>query len=348
MAQKRIPLKIFSSKEYGQVFMEYYKSTSVDPHFNLALEEYMFNEMDQAKEYFMLWQNANAVIVGRFQNTAGELNAGYVRDHKIDVVRRLSGGGAVYHDLGNLNYTFIRHSREEEIPDFSFFTTPLIDTLATFGVTAQSSGRNDVIVDGRKISGTAQYGKAGRVMHHGTILISSDLSVMTKALQVSKDKIQSKGIASVRSRVANLNEFIKDISLKDLITAFLNQLDRTEGIHQCDFNNQDIIQAAKLQREKYDLWEWNYGSSPPYTVEKARHVDNVGRIQLYLQIKKGRLVSFHSHGDYFGSEDLSALVKRLHGCRMEDTELQKALREIDVGNYYKGLTNDAFIDILLA
>ncbi|MDR2610564.1 MAG: lipoate--protein ligase [Clostridiales Family XIII bacterium] len=327
--------------------MEYYESGSTDPHFNLALEDHLFSGMDPEKDYLMLWQNANAVIVGRFQNTAAELNAGFIRDNKIDVVRRLSGGGAVYHDLGNLNYTFIRRGREAKVFDFSFFTKPLIDTLAAYGVKAELSGRNDVTVYGRKISGNAQYGKAGRVMHHGTILLSSDLTVLANALRVSGDKIQGKGISSVRSRVANLDEFIDGVTVDGFKSAFIEQLDRTESVHKRDFTGEDIARATKLQREKYDLWEWNYGSSPPYTVEKTRRIENFGRIELYLRIEKGRLVSFHSHGDYFGNEDLSALVSRLHGCRMEESALREALRGIDVGDFYRNLSNDAFISLMV-
>jgi lipoate-protein ligase A len=345
--EKEYTRELHQGNRIERIHMEYYESESVNPHFNLALEDHMFSGMDPTKDYLMLWQNANAVIVGRFQNTVEELNTVFIRDHKIDVVRRLSGGGAVYHDLGNLNYTFILHEREAKIFDFSFFTKPLIDTLATFGVKAELSGRNDVTVEGRKISGSAQYGKAGRVMHHGTILFSSNLSVLTNALQVGKDKIQSKGIASVRSRVANLEEFIKGVSLDDFKSAFLNQLNKIEGIHQCGFTDSDIAQTTKLQQEKYDLWDWNYGSSPPYTVEKVRRIENFGRIELYLQIEKGRLVSFYSYGDYFGNEDISALTSRLHGCRMKETELRKALQEIDVGNFYRNLTNDAFIELMM-
>jgi lipoate-protein ligase A len=328
--------------------MEYYKSGSVNPHFNLALEDYMFSGMSSAEDYLMLWQNANAVIVGRFQNTAKELNTAFIRDNQISVVRRLSGGGAVYHDLGNLNYTFIRNGRDAKAFDFSFFTKPLIDTLATFGVKAELSGRNDVTVEGRKISGNAQYSREGRVMHHGTILFSSDLSVLTNALRVGRDKIQGKGVASVRSRVANLNEYIKGASLDDFIAAFLNQLDETEGIHSRVFSDEDLARATELKQKKYDLWEWNYGSSPPYTVEKTRRIENFGRIELYLQIEKGRLTSFHSRGDYFGDEDISGLASLLHGRPMEESDLREALSGIDVGKFYRNLNNDAFIELLLS
>jgi lipoate-protein ligase A len=170
---------------------------------------------------------------------------------------------------------------------------------------------------------------------------------LENALHVSEDKIQSKGIASVRSRVANLNEFIKDVSLNDFKSAFLNQLDKTEGVYRRHFSDKDIAQANKLRQEKYDLWEWNYGSSPPYTVEKTRRIEGFGRIELYLQIEKGRLLSFHSHGDYFGNEDISLLVSRLQGCRIEETDLKKALQGIDVGDFYRNLTNDAFLELIL-
>ncbi len=326
--------------------MIYYETHSTDPHFNLAMEEHLFNEMDPTQNYLMLWQNDNSVIIGRFQNTAAELNAPFVQQHKVNVVRRLSGGGAVYHDLGNLNFTFIRSEENLEKFDFAFFTKPLVDTLASFGVRAELSGRNDVTVDGRKFSGNAQYAKRGRIMHHGTIMFSSDLTVLSSALNVGGDKLQSKAVASVRSRVANLCEFITDAGLPELKAAFLQQMDKTEGVVQREFSADDVAAAKKLQAEKYDLWDWNYGASPPYTVQKSRRVEGCGRIEAYLQIEKGRITSFATHGDYFGREDIAPLAARLCGVRAEKGDVLAALEGLDVGDFYRNLTAEALADII--
>ncbi len=325
--------------------MIYFESPSTDPHFNLALEEHLFNELDPAQDYLMLWQNDNAVIVGRFQNTAAELDAGFVKEQDIRVVRRLSGGGAVYHDLGNLNFTFIKSEENLEKFDFAFFTQPIVDTLATFGVKAELSGRNDVTVDGRKFSGNAQYAKRGRVMHHGTIMFSSDLSVLSKALNVSGDKLQSKAVASVRSRVANLNEFIKDATLDDLKKALVAQLDKTEGITPAVFSAEDVAAAEKLRDERYGLWEWNYGASPAYSVQRKRRVEGCGSVEICMDVEKGIITAFHSFGDYFGNADNAALEQRLIGVRAEEKDILAAIAGIDIGEYYRNLTPEAFAAI---
>ena len=186
--------------------MYYLESGSHDPGFNLALEQYVFDRMDRAHAYCMLWQNDNAIIVGKNQNTVGEINAAYVKEHGIRVVRRLSGGGAVYHDLGNINFTFIVDSGATAAFDFSTFCRPIVKALEHFGVHAEINGRNDMTIDGKKFSGNSQYGKQGRTMHHGTILYDSDLEVVEKALTVSRDKLEGKGIQSVRSRALILPE----------------------------------------------------------------------------------------------------------------------------------------------
>ena len=186
------------------VFIE---SNSNDPRFNLALEQYVFDEMPNDREYFWLWQNHNTIVVGKHQNTAQEINQTYVREHGITVVRRLSGGGAVYHDMGNVNFTFIADTGDMETLNLHAFCTPVVNTLEQIGVKAEVSGRNDITIDGKKFSGNSQYIKHGRIMHHGTLMFDSDLSVVSKALQVSSDKYESKGFKSVKSRVTNIKPY---------------------------------------------------------------------------------------------------------------------------------------------
>ena len=186
------------------VFIE---SNSNDPRFNLALEQYVFDEMPKDREYFWLWQNHNTIVVGKHQNTAQEINQTYVREHGITVVRRLSGGGAVYHDMGNVNFTFIADTGDMETLNLHAFCTPVVNTLEQIGVKAEVSGRNDITIDGKKFSGNSQYIKHGRIMHHGTLMFDSDLSVVSKALQVSSDKYESKGFKSVKSRVTNIKPY---------------------------------------------------------------------------------------------------------------------------------------------
>ena len=186
----------------------YLDLTTTDPHWNLALEQYVFDRLPRDRSYFLLWQNDRSVIIGKHQNTPAEIDLPYVEAQGIQVVRRLSGGGAVYHDLGNLNFTFITDGEGAGTLDFALFCRPVVRVLESFGVSAQISGRNDITVCGKKFSGNSQYTREGRVMHHGTILFDSDLDAVTRALRVDEEKIRSKGVPSVRSRVTNLKEHL--------------------------------------------------------------------------------------------------------------------------------------------
>ena len=212
--------------------MEYINSPRTDPCWNLALEQYVFDSMDRSKSYFMLWQNHNTIVVGKNQNTVEEINSDFVRAHDITVVRRLSGGGAVYHDLGNLNFTFITDADKMDGIDLHMFCVPIVETLRSFGVQAEISGRNDITVDGKKFSGNSQYVREGRVMHHGTIMFDSDLTTVTQALQVDRDKIQSKGIKSVASRVTNLRPYMPEgTTLDQFRQRLLAYLNAAEPLH---------------------------------------------------------------------------------------------------------------------
>ena len=205
--------------------LRYINLTTTDPAFNLAAEQYVFENLPKDRSYFMLWQNDNAVIIGKYQNTLAEINLPYVEQHNIRVVRRLSGGGAVFHDLGNLNYSFISDTGSSENLNLRLFCEPVVRALAELGVHAEINGRNDMTVDGKKFSGNAQYLRGGRVLHHGTILYNSDHSVIGEALHVDQSKIAAKGIPSVRSRVTNLLPYFpKGTTLSDFRAALLAHL----------------------------------------------------------------------------------------------------------------------------
>ena len=194
--------------------LNYLNIYTTDPAFNLAAEQYVFENLPKDRMYFMLWQNDNAIIIGKYQNTLAEINEKNVLENGMKVVRRLSGGGAVYHDLGNLNFTFIADAGELEELNMRVFCQPIVKALAKIGITAEINGRNDITIDGRKFSGNAQYMRSGRIMHHGTIMFDSNLEMVQKALNVDPSKIESKGKKSVRSRVTNIREYLReDISL---------------------------------------------------------------------------------------------------------------------------------------
>lgn len=317
--------------------MKYILSPSTDPYWNLALEQYVFDELDKNYGYFMLWQNDNTIVVGKHQNTAGEVNAEYVKENDIKVVRRLSGGGAVYHDLGNLNYTFIEDSSDKTI-DFSRFCVPVVNALESLGVKATLTGRNDMEIDGKKFSGNAMYKKHGRVMQHGTLMYDSNLEILTKALKVSKDKIESKGIKSIRSRVTNIKPHItEEFTVQDFINALRDFMFKENEMEAYELTEDDIKNVNKLRDDVYKTWEWNYGASPKYTVLKDRRFDGVGKIEVYMNIVKGKIEDIAFHGDYFCSDSPEQLAEILKGKNLEEQEIRDAIKDIEINHYFSNL-----------
>ena len=327
--------------------MKYIDWKETDPQINLAFEEYVFNQMDQDQSYFLLWQNDNAVIVGKHQNTIEEINQEYIRENDIKVVRRLSGGGAVYHDLGNLNFTFIVNDRGREQFDFQTFTRPLVEALKTLGVNAEFNSRNDIAIDGKKFSGNSQYAKRGRILHHGTILFNSNLATIQSALKVKKDKIESKGIKSVKSRVTNITDYLDETNtMEDFKAALLKAMFANDNLEKITLSNEEIQAIERLKTEKYATWDWNYGKSPQYNLRKERKCD-FGLITVLLQVEKGEIKDLHFYGDYFGNGDIQELEALFIGVKPSEAALSKVLLNTDLADYINGLDAKTVIDLIL-
>ncbi len=329
--------------------MYYIPSNETDPYHNLALEQYVFDSLPKEHSYFMLWQNDNSIIIGKHQNTVSEINSAYVAERGIRVARRLSGGGAVYHDMGNLNFTFITDSSCDGF-DFSMFCRPIQKALAYMGVSVDISGRNDMTIDGKKFSGNAQYIKKGRVMHHGTLMFDTDMSVLAGALNVSADKIESKGIKSVKSRVTNIKPYMRDQSVTTpLFWETLRQyMFRENGMENYALIEADLTDVARLRDEIYSTWDWNYGASPAYSVRKARRIEGCGNIEVFIDVdRQCIIVGAAFYGDYFGNGDSSELAGRLIGRRIEEADLRQALCGVDLCKYFAGMSLDSFIGLLL-
>lgn len=329
--------------------MYYIESPSTDPHFNLALEQFVFDRLDRAHGYFMLWQNDNAIIVGKHQNTVGEVDAAYVREHGIRVVRRLSGGGAVYHDLGNINFTFIVDNGETASFDFSTFCRPIVKALERFGVHAEINGRNDITIEGKKFSGNSQYSKQGRTMHHGTILYDSDLEVVGKALFVSRDKLESKGVESVRSRVTNVRTYVAgDVSTERFFATLRDFMFEEYALTPYVLTPEQLAEVEALRRDRYDRWDWNYGASPDYQVRKERRVEGVGKLEIRLDVQGGVIRDAAFYGDYFGNGNAEDLAHLLTGCKVEESALRSALEGTDLDPYISHMDMETFLQILLS
>lgn len=320
-------------------------SKSQDPYFNLALEENFLREYED--EVFMLWQNDNTIVIGKNQNTLAEINLDYVKENDIRVVRRITGGGAVYHDMGNLNFTYItRHCGEWE-NDFSRFAAPVISALGKLSVHAELSGRNDIVVDGRKISGNAQTVVGDRILHHGTILFNTDVSVLSNALTPDPEKIKSKGVRSVVSRVANLSEFLGErANAENLISAIRTEVEKMYGAREYLLSEDEIKRAEELADKKYRTWEWNFGYSPKYTFSKKKRFDG-GSISAYLSVVDGKIESAKLFGDFFFVSELSDIEKALSGVRHEKRELEKALLGFKISDYFGAIPLEGVLETLV-
>jgi len=318
-----------------------------DPRINLAIEEYALKNLDINETYLLFYINEPSIIIGKNQNTIEEINTEYVESNRIHVVRRLSGGGAVYHDLGNLNFSFITKDDGESFHNFRKFTEPVVAALRNLGVNAELSGRNDLEVNGRKISGNAQFSTKGRMFSHGTLLLNSEMDHVVSALKVKKEKIESKGIKSVRSRVANISEFLTenlDIQeFRSLILKFI--FEGLDEIPEYVLTEADWEKIHQLSKERYQNWEWNYGRSPKFNLQHS-HRFPVGSIDVRLEVNKGIVEHCKIYGDFFGVGDVSEIENRLKGLRYEKNAIEKALSEVDTTYYFGNVSNEEFINLI--
>ena len=319
--------------------MKIYLATETDPYFNLATEQYLLDTEED--EIFMLWQNDRSIIIGRNQNAYAEINRPFVEQHAIPVVRRLTGGGAVFHDLGNLNYTFISSRTVCPELDFARFSRPILEALHEKKVPAVLSGRNDILVDGKKISGNAQCVYNDKIMHHGTLLFSSDLSSLADALCVDAEKMHSKGIKSVRSRVENLAHYLPDMTVSD----FRDYLFARAVGERASFSSTQLSEIRVLRNEKYATWEWNFGVSKQYGKQLKKRYP-YGSVELSYDSEQGILTNVSLHGDFFGSAPVEHLEETLVGCRLERPAL--IARLTSVSQYIAGAAPDDIVALFLA
>lgn len=320
-----------------------------DPRVNLAIEEYALRNLDINETYLLFYINEPSIIIGKNQNTIEEINTEYVEENRIHVVRRLSGGGAVYHDLGNLNFSFITKDDGESFRNFRKFTEPVIQALHKMGVAAELSGRNDILVEGRKISGNAQFSTRGRMFSHGTLMFDSEIDNVVAALRVKKDKIESKGIKSIRSRVANISEFLDrkmtmDEFRKLLLVSIFGGEDQ---INEHVLTDEDWEQIKIISRERYQNWDWNYGKSPKFNLQRSRRFPAAGQIDIRLEVDKGRIKNCKIYGDFFGVGDISDIEKKLTGLRYEKGELARSLENTDIRYYFGKITKEEFLELLI-
>ena len=319
-----------------------------DPRYNLALEEYVLKKLPKDNDYILLWQNEPAIIIGRNQNTHEEINSKYVKEHNIHVVRRISGGGAVYHDFGNLNYTFVTNNTRDNLNNFRKFTEPVIKALNSLGVKAEFAGRNDILIDGTKFSGNAQTYYRDRMYHHGTILFDADLDMVAKVLQVKLEKIESKGIKSNRSRVTNILPYLeKPMTIKEFQNYLLTFILGTEDIESKTYHltEEDYQNIDKLMKEKYATWEWNFGENPDFALTKEKRFAG-GKVSFRLDVSEGYIKNVKIFGDFFGKTEVSKLEQVLKGVKFERESVEKLLDIITIEDFFYNITKEDIISLL--
>ena len=325
--------------------MRYLKNPSTNPYYNMAFDEYCLESLPIDEPVFFLWQNRPAVIVGYNQEVNTEVNLDYLKEKGIDLVRRVTGGGAVYHDLENLNYTIVGRSEDLE-RDYPEYAALMMKALQALGVPATLSGRNDILVDGKKVSGFAKRVCKNRLMVHGTLMYNVDVDVLTHVLNPSTTKLQSKGIASVRSRVTNLCNYLPELSD---IQAFKNRLEEILSNNYSDaeykLSETDLAHIQQLTDEKFATWEWNYGRSPKATLVHSARLA-CGTVEIHLTLAENRIASCRFGGDFLGNLPASDIEKALTGIPYEINEIRKCLSKLEISRYFDRVSADNLLEMM--
>lgn len=319
------------------------KSLSNFPPFNIASEEYLIKNFED--NIFLLYINDPTIIVGKHQNTLAEINTEYVQENGIHVVRRLSGGGAVFHDHGNLNFCFITNQNSDHKVDFRRYTQPIIDVLQSIGINAEFQGRNDLTIEGKKFSGNASHVHKNRVLHHGTILFDAKMDKLSKALKVDPVKFSDKAVKSVRSRVTNIVEHLHEpLTIQELEQMIFNHINNLyPDATPYTFSESDKKNIEALVENKFNTWNWNYGYSPQYAFHKSFKTTG-GKIEFHFEAQDGVISKIKIFGDFFAQKPTEEVEELLTGAQHNKEQIGKKLDSIDFNAYFNGVPKEEFIN----
>jgi lipoate-protein ligase A len=313
--------------------MIYIETGSTDVYYNFGLEYYFTVEKRLSDTVFLFWQTTPTLMVGKYQNVLEEINKPYADEHNIKIVRRMSGGGTIYTDMGGWQFTFIQQAGGHQI-EFQQYIAPVIDALRELGVNAGFNGRNDLTIDGRKFSGNAQYRLEGATVHHGSLLFDTDIEQMVASTTVDSYKITSKSIKSVRDRVTNIAEHLPaPMAPEDFKRCMVRHI--TGGGTVYEVTPEDDARIRQLADEKFRSWESIYGADPKFNVERTRRFEG-GKMQFKIDVRKGVIQSAAVYGDFFATVDADTICSALAGCRYERSAVLDALRRSNIdGTVYR-------------
>ncbi|MBR3502819.1 MAG: lipoate--protein ligase [Clostridia bacterium] len=318
--------------------MIYIETGSEDIFYNLSAEHYFAAQKKLGDTAFLIWRTTPTLVVGKYQNTLEEIRQDYADRHGIQVARRLSGGGTVYADRGGWMFTFIQPDDTAEI-SFRQYTQPIVDALRALGVPAGFNGRNDLMIEGRKFSGNAQYKLAGSTVHHGTLMFDVDIEQMVAATTVADEKIISKSIHSVRERVTNIADHLKTPMDAEAFKQHLIRFVMGENGARYEPDEADRAEISRFAREKLATWDWRYGKNPKFSITRANRFPG-GRIEFRLEVKDGLIAGAAVSGDFFAGEKADGLAAALTGCRYDRRAVRDRLAERGFDGVVYGITID--------
>lgn len=325
--------------------MKLYINPCTDPFYNLALEEYILTRETEG-DFLLLWQNRPSVILGLNQNALEEIRAGAVSLRGISVVRRITGGGAVYHDLGNLNFSFVTDVSAGGSDPMRRFIEPVAAYLNSLGLPAEADGRNDITVCGKKVSGNAERIFGERMLHHGTLLFQSDLAALAQVLKPPDDKFQSKSTKSVRSRVGNISELLPSpMPFQAFKEGLVRWLSKGENLAPWKPSLQAEAEIQRLSQEKYASDLWNYGHAPDVSFKNRRRFSG-GSLEICLLLEGGRICEAKLYGDFLAAEAIEPLTAALRGTLCTPEDVRGALRGLPLSRLLGGITEEEFLSVL--